>query len=63
MALPVFPTCSDFKSTEGKDLLDIDFWMVEKNGKLEVIDTMIHKVNGEPRPTYDYEGIEIKETK
>ena len=37
--------------------------MVEKNGKLEVINTQIYKVNGEPRQTYDFEGIEIKEIK
>jgi len=57
----IYFTCSDFKSTEGKDVIDIDFWMVEKNGKLEVVDTKIHKVNGEPR--YTYEGTEIKEIK
>lgn len=57
----IYFTCSDFKSTEGKDVLDIDFWMVEKNGKLEVTDTKIHKLNGEPR--YNYEGTEIKEVK
>ncbi|GFE56265.1 hypothetical protein [Geobacter sp. AOG1] len=54
-------TCSDFKSTEGKDVLDIDFWMVLKGDKLEVTDTKIHKVNGEPR--YTYEGTELKEIK
>lgn len=57
----IYFTCSDFKSTEGKDILDIDFWMVHKGDKLEVIDTKIHKVNGEPR--YTYEGTEIKEVK
>lgn len=35
--------------------------LVEKNGKLEVIDTRTRKVNGEPR--YGYEGTEIKEIK
>ncbi|HVN23966.1 MAG TPA: hypothetical protein VMT71_08335 [Syntrophorhabdales bacterium] len=57
----VYFACSDFKSADGKDLLDIDFWMVPKGDKLEVIDTKIHKVNGEPR--YTYEGVEIKEIK
>lgn len=57
----IYFTCSDFKSTEGKDVIDIDFWMVPKGDKLEVIDTKIHKVNGEPR--YTYEGTEIKEIK
>jgi hypothetical protein len=57
----VYFTCSDFKSVDSKDVLDIDFWMVEKNGGLEVIDTKIHKLNREPR--YSYEGTDIKEIK
>ena len=57
----IYFTCSDFKSTEGKEVIDIDFWMVPKGEKLEVIDTKIHKVNGAPR--YTYEGTEIKEIK
>jgi len=35
--------------------------MVPKGNILEVIDTKIHKVDGEPR--YGYEGINIKEIK
>lgn len=57
----VYFACSDFKSVDSPDVLDIDFWMVEKGGKLEVIETRIHKVNGVPR--YTYEGTEIKELK
>ena len=57
----IYFTCSDFKSIEGKDVIDVDFWMVPKGDKLVVIDTKIHKVNGEPR--YTYEGTEIKEIK
>lgn len=57
----IYFACSDFKVVDSKDVLDIDFWMVEKNGTLEVIDTKIHKLNGEPR--YTYEGTELKEIK
>jgi hypothetical protein len=57
----IYFACSDFKSVDGKDLLDIDFWMVPKGDKLEVIDTKLHKVNGQAR--YTYEGVEIKEIK
>ncbi|MFZ3208645.1 MAG: hypothetical protein WA140_07395 [Geobacteraceae bacterium] len=57
----IYFTCCDFKATEGKDILDVDFWMVKKGDKLEVIDTKIHKLNGAPR--YSYEGTEIKEVK
>ncbi|CAG0969149.1 hypothetical protein GEOBC_01172 [Geobacteraceae bacterium] len=55
----IYFACSDFKAADSKDVLDIDFWMVEKSGTLEVIDTRIHKLNGEPR--YTYEGTELKE--
>jgi hypothetical protein len=57
----IYFTCSDFKSSEGKEVIDIDFWMVPKGDKLEVIETKIHKVNGKPR--YTYEGTAIKEIK
>ncbi len=57
----IYFACSDFKSVDSKDVLDIDFWMVQKGDKLEVTDTKIHKLNGEPR--YQYEGVEIKEIK
>ena len=57
----IYFACSDFKSIDSKDLLDIDFWMVPDGDKLEVTDTKIHKVNGEAR--YTYEGVEIKEIK
>ena len=55
----IFFACIDFKSIKGDDVLDIDFWMMKKGNRFEVIDTKIHKVNGEPR--YTYEGTEIKE--
>ena len=57
----IYFACSDFKTEDGKDVLDIDLWMVEKGGKLEVTDTKIHKVNGEPR--YTYEGTALKPVK
>jgi hypothetical protein len=57
----IYFACSDFESVDSKDVLDIDFWMVPKGDRLEVIDTKIHKVNGVPR--YNYEGTAIKEIK
>jgi hypothetical protein len=59
--LTIYFACSDFNSLDSIDVLDIDFWMVPKGNKLEVIDTKIHKVNGVPR--YGYEEINIKEIK
>lgn len=55
----IYFACSDFRSVDTPDVLDIDFWMVEKDGGLQVIDTRIHKINGTPR--YTYEGTTIKE--
>jgi len=57
----IYFACSDFNSVEGKDVLDIDFWMVPERGGFTVTETRIHKVNGEPR--FTYEGISIKEIK
>jgi len=57
----IYFACSDFKADDSKDVLDIDFWMVSKANKLEVIDTKIHKVNGEAR--YTYEGTDVKTVK
>jgi hypothetical protein len=57
----IYFTCVDFKSVNTKDTLDLDFWLVPKGEKLEVIDTKIHKVNGEAR--FGYEGTELKEIK
>jgi hypothetical protein len=57
----IYFSCSDFKSVEGNDVLDIDFWMVPSLHDLKVIDTKIHKVNGEAR--YTYEGTTLKEIK
>lgn len=57
----IYFACSDFKAVDSKDVLDIDFWMEEKDGSLVVTDTKIHKLNGEPR--FTYEGTELKEIK
>jgi hypothetical protein len=57
----IYFACSDFKTEDGKDVLDIDLWMVETGGKLEVTDTKIHKLNGVPR--YTYEGTTLKSVK
>jgi len=55
----IYFTCIDFKSVDSNDVLDLDFWLVPEGKKLKVIDTKIHKINGEPR--YSYEGTKIKE--
>ena len=46
-------SCADFKDTKSKELLDLDFDVDYKEGKLTVVDTRIHKVAGKERYTYD----------
>ncbi|MBI3950610.1 MAG: hypothetical protein HY314_09165 [Acidobacteria bacterium] len=44
--------CTDFKDQASGNIYDLDFWMKRKDGAMKVVETKIHKVNGEPRYTY-----------
>ena len=44
----VYFVCADFETREGKQY-DLDFWVTEKDGKLSITDTTIHKEAGQPR--------------
>ncbi|MDP3804162.1 MAG: hypothetical protein Q8Q87_01265 [Candidatus Omnitrophota bacterium] len=45
--------CTDFKTEDGREMYDIDFWMkADKKGNLKVYETKIHKKDGKPRFTY-----------
>jgi len=46
-------SCADFKDTKSGELLDLDLDVEHKDGKLNVVDVRIHKVEGKPRYTYD----------
>lgn len=46
-------TCADFKDTETNEMLDLDIDVRNEEGKLNVADVTIHKVNGKERYTYD----------
>ncbi len=48
----VYFACVIFKSAEGNDELDVDFWVVEKEGRLVLSTTKIHRINRELRLTY-----------
>jgi len=49
-----FFACSDFKSSDGKDILDLDFFLRSgAGGSLTVVETKIHKINGVARFTYE----------
>ena len=46
-------SCADFKDTGSGELLDLDLDVKNDNGTLMVVDVRIHKLNGNPRYTYD----------
>lgn len=46
-------SCADFVDQESGEKLDVDFWVMMKDGKLEVTNSEIHKVNDKPRFTYN----------
>lgn len=46
-------SCADFKDVDSGQLLDLDLDVADQNGKLQVVDARLHKVEGEPRFTYD----------
>lgn len=54
----IYFACADFKTDDGKNTLDVDLWLVDADGKLEVIDKKIHSINGQPR--FTYEGTDLK---
>jgi len=53
--------CTDFKDQASGNTYDLDFWMKRKDGSMKVVETKIHKVNGQPRFTYkDDELVPVK---
>jgi len=46
-------SCTDMTDTATGELLDLDFDVMNDEGLLDVVDVRIHKVNGQPRYTYD----------
>jgi hypothetical protein len=61
--------CTDFRKPGSKDeYYDIDFWLTEKDGKLEVDDVKIHKVPVQEDgiwtqvPRYTFEGMDFDVT-
>ena len=47
--------CVDMKDRSGKTV-DVDFFLKSKDGKLEMTDTTVHKVNGKPRYNWKEEN-------
>lgn len=46
-------SCTDMRDAETGELLDLDFDVEATEGRLDVVDVRIHKVNDQPRYTYD----------
>jgi hypothetical protein len=55
----IYFACADFRTLDGDDVVDIDFWLVSGWDQLEVTETKIHKVNRDPR--FRYDGIQTRE--
>jgi len=49
----LYYSCTDMRDTQTGELLDLDFDVKAEDGTLSVVDQRIHKVNGQPRYTYD----------
>ena len=49
----LYYSCTDMKETSTGETLDLDFDVDASAGELNVVDVRIHKVNGQPRYTYD----------
>ena len=49
----LYYSCTDMRDKQTGELLDLDFDVKSEGGKLSVVDQRIHKVNGQPRYTYD----------
>ncbi len=46
-------SCTDMRDAASGELLDLDFDVEAKAGRLNVVDVRIHKVDGKARYTYD----------
>lgn len=46
-------SCADMRDAATNDLVDVDFDVAVTDGGVQVVDTRIHKVNGQARYTYD----------
>jgi len=49
----LYYSCTDMQDTKTGELLDLDFDVEVRGGRLNVVDTRIHKVAGKARYTYD----------
>jgi hypothetical protein len=48
-----FFACADFKETEGKGKVDLDFYVSKSDAGWKVDKVLVHKVDGKPRFTYN----------
>lgn len=49
----LYYSCTDMQDTSSGELLDLDFDIDASGEELEVVDVRIHKLDGQPRYTYD----------
>ena len=48
-----FFACADFDEEEGKQKLDLDFYVKKEGNGWKVTEVLVHKVDGRPRYTYN----------
>jgi hypothetical protein len=48
--------CVDMKDKKGTDVVDVDFFLKDEEGKLVFSDMGVHKVNGAPRYNWEKKG-------
>jgi hypothetical protein len=49
---PVYFVCHDMKDARSKAMVDLDVWMVERGGRLEPVQYLLHKVGEKKRFKY-----------
>ena len=51
-----YSVCTEMRDSQTGDLLDLDFDLEASDEGLEIMDLRIHRVNDQPRYTYDEQG-------
>ena len=59
----LYYSCTDMRDRDTGQLLDLDFDVKASGSELSVVDTRIHKVNGQARYTYDDQDRRIPVTR
>ena len=57
----IYFACGDFRSLDGPEILDVDFWLTPGVHRLDVVEVRLHKVDGRERYTYaGFDTVEVQ---